>query len=248
MNREKLLRTLCDIGLSQNESKIYLAGLSLGLSSAKELSRASGISRSSVYAIIESLQSKQLLHNEYSGLKRKFKMAKPESLGGVIDSKRRLLETALPTLSSIYDGESSTSTIKQYSGLNSVKALYGVVLEEQKYGGSYSIITDQEQWLNLDPEFFMDFIQKRSRLGLNIRLLSVDSATARKHKKYQSNYAEELRVLKPGTELKINLIITERKVIIHKLTVPVMAVVVENPSIVSSFRELFEVIWVATAA
>ena len=50
--------TLAKIGMTQNESKVYLALLKLGMTPAQPLVRESGLHRSRVYEVLEKLQAK----------------------------------------------------------------------------------------------------------------------------------------------------------------------------------------------
>lgn len=60
MNQEELLSSLQKYGLSQYESKAYLALLTLGTSNAYTISKESKIPRSRVYDVLESLAEKGL--------------------------------------------------------------------------------------------------------------------------------------------------------------------------------------------
>ena len=61
MNKKKLLDTLKNLGLTDNESQVYFAALGMGPTSVQEISSQSGVKRTSVYSIIRDLQSMGLM-------------------------------------------------------------------------------------------------------------------------------------------------------------------------------------------
>ena len=116
-------------------------------------------------------------------------------------------------------------------------------MESVVSGDDYLVIGNQEEWFSLDREFSQKFIEKRAKLNLNIRLLFQDSPLAREHKKFEKNYNEEVKILPKDTSLTTNMVITPRKVVIHQLSIPMLAIVIENANVVKMNKEMFEMIW-----
>jgi sugar-specific transcriptional regulator TrmB len=188
MNLERVARILRGVGLSDNETSVYLAALSLGPTTAAMLSKQSGIKRTTVYSAIESLQEKGILHEEPRGLKRVFVAEHPDKLNSVLQAQHRLLHSILPELSSMYFRvDDTTASIKTYSGLDGIKRIYDGLLKELKAGDFYLVISDQQKWISHDPVYFEKFKRERAKLDLSIRLLLQDSPSARRNKPLQGN-------------------------------------------------------------
>ena len=62
-------------------------------------------------------------------------------------------------------------------------------------------------------------------------------------KKNSQNFNFTARFLPKETQLTTNLIITPQKAVIHQLSEPIMAIVIENKSTIKMHQELFEVMW-----
>ncbi|MEY4744239.1 MAG: hypothetical protein RL272_184, partial [Candidatus Parcubacteria bacterium] len=70
--REDLAKELQKIGLSENEAKVYLAGLELGPSTAQMMAAKATVSRPTTYIMIESLIKRGLMSSFQKGKKRYF--------------------------------------------------------------------------------------------------------------------------------------------------------------------------------
>ncbi len=239
----KLVEILKGAGLSDNESLVYFTLLSLGSSSVLNISRASGIKRTTVYSTLESLKQKGLVSIEMRGLKSFFVAENPEKLESVLEERKNKFKSALGEFSSLYNLKGGESFIKYYEGIEAVKNIYENLLKDIRPHEDYLVVGDQSHWMNLDPDYFQKFIEKRAKLNINIRLLFTDSDIARKHKKFEKNYNEKIKILPKNTKLKTNLVITPQRVVVHQLTEPIMAIVIENKSIIQMHKELFEIIW-----
>ncbi|MEK7105496.1 MAG: helix-turn-helix domain-containing protein [Patescibacteria group bacterium] len=245
MKQEKLQKVLEQMGLSEHEAAVYLSALSLGPSPILALARGSGVKRTTVYSVLTSLQKKGLMIREVRGWKTLFAAERPEKLEAIIESKKTDLARALPDLSALYNLRGEEGTIRFYDGLEAVKSVYESLIKDVKPHEDYLIVSDLSQWLSLDPEFFQNFVERRAKLPINIRMLAQPSEIARQHKKHERAYNESVRFLPEGTKLTTNLVIIPKRVVIHQLVEPVFAMTIENPSIIRLHREQFEIMWKA---
>ncbi len=243
ITEESLERALADFGLSEKEAKIYMTGLGLGPTTMLRIAGVSGIKRPTAYLTVDSLIKKGLFSVQIKGFKKIYRAENPDRLEAVFEQKKQELTKALPFLRGLYSKDKSDSLIRYYEGLEAVKLVYQEILESVEPGDDYLVVGNQEEWLSLDKKFFENFIEKRSRLNLKIRLLFQDSEIARKHKKYQKNYNEKVKILPKDTSLTTNMVITPKKVVIHQLTSPILAIVIENKNVSRMNKEMFEIMW-----
>lgn len=242
IHHEKLISSLVHIGMSDHEARVYIACLALGASSILVLSKETGIKRTTVYSIIESLQKSGFVRVEIKGVKRRFSAENPEQVGNLLDSRKQKFKQVLPEFSALFHLKGESSTIKHYEGLELVKTVYDRILEELKPKEYYWAISDTEQWRKEDKEYFEQYLERRAKLNIDTRLLLQDSPEARKRKSFEKNFHEQIRILPSNASLITNLIATPRLVVIHQFN-PISAIVIENPSVVQMGRELFQIIW-----
>jgi len=244
MKNEKLTRVLKNIGLEENEARVYLASLSLGQTTVLKIARNSELKRTTVYGIIESLKNKGLMRIEMKGLKSFYIAENPEYLESMLDTRKRELNSNLANFMALYKLQGEESSIKYYTGLKAMKKVYLETLDEIRTGDEYLIITNQKKWFELDPEFWMkQYIEERAKLPCKIRLISQDSDVAREHQKFQKNYNEEFKIFKEGTNIEIDVVITNQKLIIVDLSMPLTTLVIQNKNIINLQKQMFEIIW-----
>jgi sugar-specific transcriptional regulator TrmB len=243
MKNEQLQRVLTEIGLHEHEAKVYLAGLSLGPTTVLKLAKATELKRTTVYSVIETLKQKGLMRIELKGFKNLFAAESPEKLEGILEYRRTALKSQLPKLEAIYNLKGGESTIKYYEGLAAIKSIYEDLLTEVGPQEDYLVISDIEPWWNLDREYFTKFWDRRLKARIKPRILITDSVEAREQQKSAPAFNAEVRILPEGTTLPTNLIVTGRKVIIIQMAEPLLAIVIENPSVTKMHKEMFEMIW-----
>lgn len=246
-NQQHLLRTLSEIGLTEKEAVLYLASLQLGPGTVLQLAKASKLKRTTIYSVIESLISKGLMIEELRKFKKVYTIERPEKLEVLLDQKRAILHQTLPELSSLFNFQEGESSIKFYQGIENIKEVYESLLRDIRSGEEYMIFSAMKKWYDSSPTYFQDFTERRAQLsrdlGFRIRLIVEDSPIARQHKKIERVLNETIRILPSQTSLSTNMVIIPKKVVIHQLTPPVNAMVIENRHIVKMNQEIFEIMW-----
>lgn len=243
INKESLLESLSEFGLSDKEALVYLTSLELGSATILKIARLSDLKRPTVYLLVNTLTRKGLMSTEVKGFKKSYKAENPDRLESIFNERKKKLLERLPYFKEIYEKKDSNSFIKYYEGLNAIKLIYTELLDEMTPRDEYMVITNQQEWFELDPSFFKSFIEKRSKLDINVRMLFQDSEIAQEHKKFERNYNEKIKILPKGTNLTTNLVITPKKVIIHQLTNQNLAIVIENENVYKMNKEMFEIMW-----
>lgn len=242
-NREFLVKNLIEIGLTENEAAVYFALLTLGQTTVLKVSKFTGIKRTTVYHTIDSLVEKGIARIEHAGLKKFYVAEDPTELKEVLENRTKNLEKLLPDLNSLHVNRGSQGTIKQFEGMRAIKNVYTKILSEVGRGEDYLVISDPSQWYELDPQFFQNFLEKRAKLNLKLRLLFTRSQKASELKHFERNYNMNVRLLPEKTNLPTNLIIIKNKVIIHRLSEPFRAIVMDDPLVIQMYKEMFEVMW-----
>lgn len=244
MKNEHLLGILMELGLSDNEARVYLACLSLGATSVAKIASIAEIKRPSAYPIIERLKKIGLMVEEVKGFKTFYLAEPPEKLELVLEERKAKFKNALPDFSKLYNLQGNHDVIKRYEGLQAVKSVYEDLLRNIQPHEDYLIIADQANWLKLDKDYFMNFSRRRAKLPIRIRMLQVPSPEAGWFKKYEKNFNLQIKFLpKDFSVLTTNLVVIPKMLIIHQIIPPVSAMVIENKSAIMLHQQLFELIW-----
>ena len=97
----------------------------------------------------------------------------------------------------------------------------------------------------LDRKYFMDFIERRGKLPIKVRMLLQNSEDARYLKQYEQNFNYKAKILPTGTNLSTNLVVIPERILIHQTIDPVIGIVIENKSAIKMHQEMFEIMWKA---
>lgn len=240
---EKLHEILLDLGLSSNESGVYLASLSLGSNTILSISKLSGIRRTTVYSVVNTLKNKGLMHETPKGFKTLYTAENPNKLESILENKKSSLKKILPEFNALYNLKGGDSTIKHYEGLEAIKNIYENTLESLNPGDDYLVISDIDKFLNMDPKYFEKYVEKRVKQPLKVRAIAIDSDKSRYMKKYAQNMNHEIKILPKNTKLSVDLMILPHKVTIFNLEEPLSAVSIENPAMVKMHKEIFKILW-----
>jgi sugar-specific transcriptional regulator TrmB len=243
MNKNNLIKTISDFGLSDNESRVYIASLSLGATSILKLSKEANIKRTTTYSVVESLKQRGLMLIEQKGWKQYYVAQSPEKLKSIIESKKKKLQTGLPYLMSLYNMKGHDSLIKYYEGLEAIKSAYESMIKDVKSHQDYLVLSDASKWLNLDKQYFINFSKRRARLNINIKMLLQNNSEAKEILKREIELNAQIKLLPKQINLNTNLVVTPQRALVHQLVPPIMAISVENPNIIAMYKEMFEVMW-----
>ena len=244
MRNTSLLKTLADLGLNEKEANVYIASLSLGPATILAIAKASEIKRTTVYSVVESLKKKGLMVTDIRGFKKFYAPQPPSQLEALLSEKKNALQSSMPKLLALYGLEgSSISSIKYYEGIEAIKSVYEKLLQSVKPKDDYMVIANFDDWYNVDPKFFESFNRRRAKLPIKLRLMFQDSPRTRKMKNLEELYNGKVKIFPKDVRFASNTVIVPKMVVIHQLVPPIMAIVIENPIIARSFKEMFNVMW-----
>ncbi|EKD24222.1 MAG: transcriptional regulator, TrmB [uncultured bacterium] len=243
MNRlEDLLE---NIGYSPKKSKIYLAILELGEASILDISRKTGIKRTTVYNLIPELMADGVVQAGSRKSKRFFYIDDPRSLKTGLDMKIQRLERALPQFAALQSILPSKPKITYFEGLGGARELFADTLTSCNSGDTildYAGLTDFDKLV--PEEFSNDYIRQRVAKKIRIKVIAPDSPLARE---WQKNDVKELREIKivPGKDFPFiaDAEIYANKVALISFKENFMGVIIESPEIHQLHRMSFELLW-----
>ena len=243
MNSKQLTKLLQTIGITENESLAYVSLLPLGSTSVLKLARASGIKRTSLYSILESLKDKGLVSEQEKGLKRLFLAENPEKIESILEEASQSLKAFLPQLVSLQQTNYKSATARYFVGFKAIKSCYLEMLQVGEPEKDYLIMGNQSSVYNMDPEFFEGFIKRRAERNFKIRALLTDSPISKQFLKRQSELKMQIKLFPKNTNFESNIIIVPKRVFLHQLKPNQIAVIVDNANLAGCLKEIFEVVW-----
>lgn len=139
---EALIETLSEIGLTKGEAKVYISLLKVGESKVGPIIKASLISRSKVYDILERLKSKGIVSNVEKQGVMNYQALPPKTLLNLLKKKEeklkeqeKLLKKTLPGLMSLQPKQELGVTI--FEGFEGFKAMIDQTIQDLKPEDTY---------------------------------------------------------------------------------------------------------------
>jgi sugar-specific transcriptional regulator TrmB len=252
-----MIELIANLGLSENEARIYLALLELGPSLVTEISKKSDVNRVSCYDVLEKLVKYNLVtYASGKSSKKRYSAMPPFNLISFLEreqkrEERKLaeLKEKLPELKLLYK-EIDRPSIKFFEGTEGLKAIYAETLKSKT---EILSVGDCEQWESSDlSAWARQYNRDRAKAKIPERvLIPAGEKTIEWFKNYPTTLKyTEYRVF---PKEKINYLfdseinIFEDKVMIALLKKPNrMGILIISPHLVKILKAMFEMAWEAT--
>lgn len=127
------IKSLNKLGLTQNQSKVYVACLQTGIGSVLNISKTAGLKRPTVYLLLDELETLGLVSKIKKGKKNLYKAESPEY---ILESTQEKVQTAkdiLPSLKAIYNLDPEKPNIKIVEGVGGVREIYNKIFTYLKH-------------------------------------------------------------------------------------------------------------------
>jgi len=235
---EEILKKLKLFGLSDNESKVYTILLRDGNSKIQEISKKTGILRTSLYVIIDSLIKKGIVQKEIKKKISHFKACDPQVMIEILKNNIFEINSIIPKIKEI-SKPIQKKDIEMFQGKQSILSIISDIIKSKTelwiYGG-YSPTEETDTNFNL---FF-----RKSRLEAKIKakiIIPPTKDTFYKKKSYQK--LTQLKENKSLINLKTITFIYGNKVAIYTRQEPIIGILLENTLLVQREKELFKNLW-----
>lgn len=230
-----------ELGVNDEQAKVYLAALELGQGNMNELAEKAGLKRTSVYNYVKELITKRLIT---TGKKRKrtvYSAIHPNMLIEIEKARLAELHRSLPELLAIYNKSKTKPTVTFYEGVNGIKEVLQDMLKEKQPVSAFS---DFKHMAAVFGDYYFDvFPPERARRGIISRNIVPDTPKARELAKTDAKYLRETKFL-PVPDLKTEINIYGDKVALNSYqSNPPFGVIIEDHDIAETLRTLWQQLW-----
>jgi sugar-specific transcriptional regulator TrmB len=227
---------LREIGLTKNESKVYLAMLRLKNALAGQIAEKSGVHRRNVYDALERLTEKGLVSYVYGRKRKYFKAEPPQNLMRLIEIKREILSEGMPKLNSMFQEYTPEVNVRVYSGKESLKN----ILEDQLKTRTEILVYGKS--VGNAPElrfYFPQYKMKRVKKKINIRAI-LNESSRKTEKKFPF---AKIKYLPDDFIGPISTSIYDGKIAIMLMLETTTIIIIENKKLYESYKKYFKLIW-----
>lgn len=237
---------LTKIGLTKNESIVYLSLMKKGISKAGDILKNSGLNSGKIYDILESLKQKGLVSESIIQNVRNFSPCSPKRLLDFLETKeqeikqeKELVKNLIPKLNNFNIKDISVKAMT-YIGIEGMKTAIQELVDSTKSGEeilTMGVTGKKDERINDFWETY--FIPKIKEKRLNQKIIFSQENT-----QYLKNIKKSAQVrLAPLSSMVPIAVYGRDKVIISNYDEPITNIVIHSEKIAKSFIELFYSVW-----
>lgn len=241
-----IAKTMADIGLSDNEIKLYLACLAHGPESIANLTNLSGIKRSTVAYTLNQMTDRGFVSTLKSGKRVIYDAESPQNLAKLLKERESKLQTILPELKAMRQKEIPTATTTVYEGRAGLKKMYRQIYQAVDRLEPVDFLTSIRDIKQYAPFALEEFIQTIARRkDYKIRELIFDDPTDRQYlKELEAKKVKHPRkLLPPDYPVYNDLIIFGSSVALISFKKRLSAIVIDNPDIALTIKTMYNWAW-----
>jgi sugar-specific transcriptional regulator TrmB len=233
--------------LNKKEGRVYLALLSLGKTTAYNVSIKSGLKKPTTYVILEQLVEKGFALKIPRDKKQLFVAESPQKCLAVMKKKLEFSENAMPELLAIKKQEGDKANVAYFDDIKGIKELYSKKLKIIKRENRTKEIVGFLGCVDGAPkeliDFWKEFNKERCKMGIEMRAIITDHPSNEKFIKNQKNLSLDLKVISSEKYNKhISIEVYDRFIQIVSFR-EVQGILIESPDMAEALKQIFEMNW-----
>jgi sugar-specific transcriptional regulator TrmB len=235
-----------ELGLSQNEARIYGALLELGESSITDISKKVNIHRRSSYDAIQRLVEKGLASPIIDEKEKRFVPVEPDKLLEILEEKRSRLQAALPEMQKLFTDKKVPERVYLYKGVEGYKNYLRDMLLAKE-----DVYTINAKGMMIDPrlQVFIENFWKEAKAKNIVFHALVDEAAKEQVVGLAKKFGADYRIMPKQYSSPMTIDIYGDRVVTvvgekpGEIAGNVTIFMNVSPELADSYRQLFSFIW-----
>lgn len=248
MKKEELIKLLEELGIKDNDEKVYLACLELGPTTITKIAYKAEVERATVYAILDRLKEKGLVTINVKESDRHIQVESPDKLLILAKHKIRSIQdrehefrSILPDLLSTVNQRGNQPKVKFYEGRDQYIDIFDHIIDEAK--GKMYYFGDVDQFVKMVSwEFERNWVKRRIRKKILMKMLVNKGQYFPEYRKRDAQELRETRFYPTEMKFEASYLLWNNKIALWNPVVP-LAIVIEDEIIVKMFKEMFFGLW-----
>jgi len=229
---------LKELGLTNNETKVYLILLENGILNPTQISQKTGMHRSYIYDTLDRLMERGIINTVLVNNKKHYQPLDPKTLRESFEIKLRTIDEIIPKLSGIFNQTKQETRVELHRGKNVFKTSMKDILANLKKNDLLLMIgVDENMTTSLEPILINQYFNLAKKLKIKERViikkgghkLNVPTTTYRElDEKYFDN---------------TTIFMHQNKVYLLVWGNPDFMIVIDDKAIANTYRKQFELLW-----
>jgi len=240
---EKLIQTLSSLGLSEKESRVYIALLQLGRASSYSISSRSQLKKPTTYVILDELIKKGLVKKIPRVKKQQYVALPPEELFANAEERLKQAKKALPELITMAENEKVKVQTLFYEGISGVEEAIRFNLKEmngKELVGFYATGEDATKEL---LDVFNIYPSEIFNAGIKVRGITPEHESTREILEVDRKHGLIVKTVPIDTyssRVSIEAGDTFVRIILMK---PQQALIIKNQELAQCIKQIFEMVY-----
>ena len=248
-----LISDLEQLGLSEEEARVYLSVLELGGSYVSAIAKKAKVHRVSCYHTLDNLVRKGVISTFTKNNIKYFSVDSPQILVNQMEERFLKAQKILPELLSITNSLAYKPKIQYYEGLQGIKNVFDDTLNAEDEVLGYTNLAKLPSVI--PKEYLKDYTQNKIEKGLKTRMLSPLSKDALHYtkryypKKFDRNLVEIFFVNPEEFMFEYETNIYGNKVSMISLNPDeLIGMIIESPVYAKTQRSVFNLAWLGATS
>jgi HTH-type transcriptional regulator, sugar sensing transcriptional regulator len=236
-----MIKELQEIGLNENEAKVYLQVLKDQGDTASSIAKRAKINRTTTYLELNKLLEKGLVSYLIKNKRKYFQAVEPEKLIEILDEKKNKISKILPQLKNMHKSVNPFK-IEILEGKEGIKNLYQQIIKESKEACAFGVTGNAFNILKFE---FPHLIKKTKESGLKLRYLA--NANAKKKLNKLPKTFVQIKYLPKVITSNVTTIIFNDKIAIQSLVKEnIFVTIIADKPLNQGYKNYFEYMWKLT--
>ncbi|NQU78408.1 hypothetical protein HQ545_01435 [Candidatus Woesearchaeota archaeon] len=234
-----------ELGLSRNESKIYLFLLKNGTSTTGPIIKETGIANSRVYESLNTLISKGIVNYTVQKDGKHFTSADPGKFIELEQEREKKILSIVPQLQKLQSTETEETVTAVYEGFEGWKTAFKKVVDDCPVDGTIYITGFSEEPYKLKSlrTFLLNLNLKSGNKRQRLKILLESSVRETLGKDRESEKYSEVRYMPEGYIAPAAMDIFENQVYLFVWGEKPLVFMIKNKKIAENFKKHHQFLW-----
>lgn len=246
MKYEQLLQ---QAGLTNGETKVYIALLKIGESTVGPISEAANVSLSKIYEILHNLVRKGLVGHIIKNNTKHFSATDPERIIDYLERKKKEIDNCekdvikiLPDLRSQRLTNTKKTQATMIEGMPGIRNFHNLILDNAQKGDEILVMGIPKETAQKNDGFFLEWHERRAKKGVKVKLIYNEDCKELGEKR-KKIILTEVRYLPKNIVAPTWTLVTKDIVATAHMTDNPVLVLIENEGIAKGYVTFFHLFW-----
>jgi len=229
---------LKELGLTENEIKVYLVLIESGSLNPTTISQKTGLHRSYIYDTLDRLLERGIVNTVLIDNKKNYQAVDPRVLREIYELKLRQLDNLIPKLSDLYNSTKGETRVELHRGKRVFRTLIKhLISNTDKNDTVYLLGADETMLETVEPIYLKQYFNIIREKNVKEKII-----IAKGGKRFpQKNL--EYRELDPKYFDETTIVMIKSKVFIFIWGNPYHLIIIESQRVCDTYKKQFTLLW-----